>query len=511
MTTQAAAAGAAHAAYNPARLFLISCLALATGALVFSLFANIMAPLAAQFRLPAEQIGLAAGNWGLGMAFAVFVGSAALDTLGMGRVLGLACLLQIIGVGVTLATPSLQSAVAPLLTLTIGQLILGVGHGLIEAAINPLAATVYPEDKTHRLNVLHAWWPGGLVIGGLLGFFMTQSQVGWQIQYGIILLPAAIYGLMLIGQPFPPTERKAAGVPTGEMWKQALRPLYIVWWLCMLLTAALELGPGRWVQAMLTDTVQMQGILLLVYISALMFVMRHFAGPLAHKLSPVGLMWVSSLVAGIGLFALSWATSPILALLASTLWGVGVCYMWPTMLGVTSERFPRGGAVLLGLTGTAGMLSQFFVVPLMGRIYDTYTQLALDRQGLRLEQVIADTAPAMQAALQAARTEAAPYAFRYISAAAIVLIVVFGVIWMRDRASGGYQAERIAPEEVELGQADPGSFSAEAILAAEAAGPDTHPAVDFSTVVAETVGPAASEDAPTAESAAEPVEGERRA
>lgn len=452
MATRTAAAGSAHAAYNPARLFLISCLALATGGLVFSLFANIMDPLAKQFNMEAATIGLAAGNWGLGMACAVFLGSAALDTLGMGRTLGLACLLQIIGVIITAATPNLQGVAAPLLTLSVGQLILGVGHGLIEATINPLAATVYPDDKTHRLNVLHAWWPGGLVIGGLLGFLLgpTKANIGWQFQYGIILIPAAGYGLMLFGQPFPPTERKAAGVPTGEMWRQGLRPLYIVLWGCMLLTAALELGPNRWVQAMLTSRVAMPGILLLVYISALMFVMRHFAGPLAHKLSPVGLMWASSLVAGMGLFALSWATNPMMALLASTIWGVGVCYMWPTMLGITSERFPKGGAMLMGLTGTAGMLSQFFVVPLMGKIYDSYTQLGLDRQGLQLKAAIADKTPAVQHALQMAQTEAAPYAFRYVSAAAIVLIVVFGVIWLRDRASGGYKAERITPGEGEL-------------------------------------------------------------
>jgi MFS family permease len=443
MTPRAATVASAHAAYNPARLFLISCTALVTGGLVFSLFANIMGPLAKQFGLEAEKIGLAAGNWGLGMAIAVFLGSVALDALGMGRVLGLACLLQIIGVGLTLATPALQSAASPLLVLAIGQLILGVGHGLIEAVINPLTATVYPEDKTHRLNVLHAWWPGGLVIGGLLGYAMTKGNVSWQIQYGIIWLPAAIYGLMLLGQKFPPTERKAAGVPTGEMWRQSLRPLYIVLWCCMLFTSALELAPGRWVQAMLTNTVQMQGILLLVYISALMFVMRHFAGPLAHRLSPIGLMWVSALVAGIGLFALSWARSPLLALLASTIWGIGVCYMWPTMLGITSERFPRGGAVLMGLTGSAGMLSQFFVVPLMGRIYDRYTQIALNLRGLQLDALLADKSPAAQAALEAARTVAAPYAFRYISAGALVLLVVFGLIWLRDRSMGGYKAERL--------------------------------------------------------------------
>jgi MFS family permease len=469
MTTKAAAAGSAHAAYNPARLFVISCLSLATGGLVFSLFANIMGPLASQFNLEAEKIGLAAGNWGLGMAIAMFVGSAVLDYLGMGLALAFACLLQIIGVGLTIATPRLQGIASPLVILAIGQLILGLGHGMIEAAINPLTATVYPEEKTSKLNKMHAWWPGGLAIGGLLGYFLTKANVSWQIQYGIILIPAAIYGLMLIGQRFPPTERKAAGVSTGEMWRQALVPLYLVWWCCMLLTSAMELGPGKWVQAMLTNTVQMQGILLLVYISALMFVMRHFAGPLAHKLSPVGLLWLSSLVAGLGLFALSWATNPVLALLASTLWGVGVCYMWPTMVGVTSERFPRGGALLMGLTGTAGMLSNFFVVPLMGGIYDHYTAQALSRQGLQLQAVIANKAPAAQAALTLAQTEAAPYAFRYVSAAAIVLIVVFGIIWLRDRARGGYQAERITPEDVELYQTDPGDFSAEAVLETEKA------------------------------------------
>jgi MFS family permease len=469
MTTKADAAGSAHAAYNPARLFFISCLSLATGGLVFILFANIMGTLAAQFNLTDAEIGWAAGLWALGMAIAVFLGSAVLDTLGMRLALGIACLLQIAGVGLTIATPSLKNMLSPLFALEVAQLILGLGHGLIEAAINPLTATVYADEKTSKLNKMHAWWPGGLVIGGLLGSAMTWAHIGWRKQYAIILIPAAVYGFMLIGQRFPPTERKAAGVSTAEMWRQALRPLYIVWWCCMLLTASMELAPGRWVQAMLSDTVHMRGILLASYIAALMFVMRHFAGALAHRFSPVGLLWISSLIAGIGLFSLSWATNPGMALLASTLWGIGVCYMWPTMLGVTSERFPKGGALLLGLTGGAGMLSTYLVTPLMGWINDHYTQLALNAQGLRLETLVANKSAAAQHALEIARTTAAPYPFRYISAAAIVLILVFGVIWLRDLATGGYRAEQITPEEVELYQADPGDFSADAVLAAEEA------------------------------------------
>src|SRR4029079_7934462 len=139
---------------------------------------------------------------------------------------------------------------------------------------------------------------------------------------------------------------------------------------CMFLTAAAELAPGQWVDMALTRTVGVQGIWLLIYVSGLMYVMRHFAGPMAHKLSPVGLLWVSCALASGGLLLLSVADSPVTGLVAATVWGTGVCYMWPTMLAATSERFPRGGALLMGLMGTAGTLSIRFVLPIMGALYD---------------------------------------------------------------------------------------------------------------------------------------------
>ena len=105
------------------------------------------------------------------------------------------------------------------------------------------------------------------------------------------------------------------------MFKEVLRPFFILWFLCMFLTAAAELAPGQWVDMALTRTVGMKGIWLLVYVSGLMFVMRHFAGPLAHKLSPVGLLWISCLLASIGLLLLSVANSKITGLLAATVWG----------------------------------------------------------------------------------------------------------------------------------------------------------------------------------------------
>ena len=146
--------------------------------------------------------------------------------------------------------------------------------------------------------------------------------------------------------------------------------MFFVLFCSMFLTAASELAPGSWVDLALSRTVHMPGILLLVYVSGLMFLMRHFAGPLGHILSPIGVLWVSCLLASLGLVALSFASSPVTGLLAATVWGTGVCYMWPTMLATASERFPRGGALLMGLMGTAGTLSIQFVLPRMGAIFD---------------------------------------------------------------------------------------------------------------------------------------------
>ncbi len=187
--------------------------------------------------------------------------------------------------------------------------------------MNPLIAALYPDDKTAKLNAAHAWWPGGLVIGGLLGVGMSNAGLGWQPKLVLVLLPAAAMVLLSLGVKFPPTERAAAGISAGEMFRELLNPMFFVLFCSMFLTAASELAPGAWVDLALSRTVHMPGILLLVYVSGLMFLMRHFAGPLGHILSPIGVLWVSCLLASLGLVMLSFASSPVTGLLAATVWG----------------------------------------------------------------------------------------------------------------------------------------------------------------------------------------------
>ncbi|MDE3194707.1 MAG: MFS transporter, partial [Acidobacteriota bacterium] len=271
--------------------------------------------------------------------------------------------------------------------------------------------------------------------GGLLGYGLGQVDVSWSTKLSLILFPAALVVILCIGMKFPPTERAASGISMGQMFKELLKPLFIVLFLAMFLTAASELAPGQWVDFALSRTVHMQGILLLVYVSGIMFVARHFAGPLAHKLSPIGLLWFSCLFASLGLFSLSIANSPLTGVLAATVWGCGVCFMWPTMLATASERFPHGGALLMGLMGTAGTLSSSFVLPLLGKVYDTK----------KIELAGGDAAfKALSGEhLDSILGQAAQASFRAVAVLPAILLLVFGAIWFYDRSKGGFKAVKL--------------------------------------------------------------------
>ena len=429
--------------YDKTRLFLISTLALASAGVAYSIRANTAADLQRVFLDPidkahsAEMIATILGVPFLAFAITIAIGSPLLDVIGMRILLLLSPVFLSAGMLMMAFAGNFASGTNVYWALWSGALVAGIGWGLVETVINPLIASLYPDSKVAKLNAAHAWWPGGVVIGGLLGVGMSRIELGWQAKLAVVLLPAMVCLILTLGVKFPPTERKAAGVSAGDMFRELLKPMFFVLFCSMFLTAASELAPGQWVDFALSRTVGMQGILLVVYVNGLMFVMRHFAGPLVHRLSAIGILWCSCLGASLGLVALSFANSPAMGLLAATLWGTGVCYMWPTMLATASERFPRGGALLMGLMGTAGTLSTQFMLPIMGSIYDT-------------TKVSAAGGPAAFAALQPGSEElnrvlgiAAQTSFRYVAILPAILLIVFGAIWVYDRSRGGFKPTRI--------------------------------------------------------------------
>ena len=397
---------------NKRRLFIASCLSLVVTAMIFALRGNVedlvlADPAVRGFFNPSDlraDYGWLSTMAFFGFAASILVTSPMIDALGMRNLLYLAFALHIVGVIGFIVAPSYT-------VMSLTMLLAGFGNGLVEAVINPLIATMYPEEKTHKLNVLHSWWPGGLIIGGLLGYLMKQANLSWQVQMGVILIPTVVYGVMIFGQQFPLTERKASGISTGEMLKTALNPAFLLLIGCMMITASIELAPGQMVSSVLDKTAGMDGILILVYGSALMFILRYFAGPIAHKIYPIGMMWASVALAAMGLFLLAMATTPAMAYVAATVFYVGVCFMWPTMLGITSERFPQGGAFTMGLMGFAGQFALGIVIFNMGKVRDK----------------VGDAA-----------------SFKYVAMMAIAPFVVYALWWFKDKAAGGYKAVKLS-------------------------------------------------------------------
>ena len=322
--------------------------------------ASVLGAWSDSFGFTQTELGGITGGGLVGFGIVIIISSFLAEAIGYARLMYFAFGVHFLSAVVTLAAPAVFAAAgkdATYWTLFVGMFLFAIGNGVCEAVVNPLTATLFPNNKTHYLNILHAGWPAGLIIGGIAAIFMADSY-SWQVQISLFLIPVVVYGLMIFGQQMPQTEAKAAGVSFAEILRQFAAPLLIFLLLIHALVGYVELGTDSWI-ARITGSIlnENTGRWLFVYTSALMFVLRFVAGPIVHKISPLGLLFVSAILASIGLYVLGGVGTTMAALAALTIYGLGKTFFWPTMLAVVSERFPKGGAVTLGMVGGVGMLS----------------------------------------------------------------------------------------------------------------------------------------------------------
>ncbi len=350
---------------NKSLLFNASCTALVVTALTFATRAGMIDPWRAEFSLTAQQVGWIVGTafWGFTLAM-IFMGPL-VDLIGMKRVIYVALTGHVAGILLTIFAGGYWS-------LFFSTLLIGIANGSVEAATNPLITAMYVEEKTKKLNKFHVWFPAGIVIGGLLVFFLDKLGLGWRIQMAAMLIPTLAYGIFFLRAKFPQTERVSAGFSYKDMLKAVVSPLFIFMAACMLLTAATELGSNQWMTALLENVMKAEGlnsILLLVWISGIMAMGRSVAGPIVHKLSPSGVLLGSAIFAGLGLFLLS-ISNGYWSFGAAAVFAVGITYFWPTMLGFVNENIPKSGALGLAIMGGIGFLGGAIAQPLLGKIYD---------------------------------------------------------------------------------------------------------------------------------------------
>jgi MFS family permease len=500
------------------RLLFFGCfVSLITTSFGFILRAMTLDEWGVQFGLSATEKGeiFGAGLWPFAISIVLF--SLVIDKVGYGRAMVFAFVCHVASVVMTVTANDYWD-------LYWANIVVALGNGTVEAVINPVVATMFRREKTKWLNILHAGWPGGLVLGGVLAVALSGAE--WTTKFWLLLLPTVAYGLICLRVKFPVQERVAAGVSYVEMlrepgalgcfvvlglvfaelwrvitalssdpslanavlfhlgpvpvtppWAAAAvvavlfglsvralgQPLFFVLVLIMLPLATTELGTDGWITSLLEPEMGKLGLnaaWVLIYTSAIMMVLRLFAGAIVHRMSPLMLLMLSAGIAAVGLELLSGATG--LAILAiATLYGVGKTFFWPTMLGIVSERFPKGGALTLNAISGVGMIAVGILGnPLFGYWQDTGRAERLAQVSPEIHgKVLADEAKSSvfgrYVPIDSKKVDALPEAERavvnsldeqvkrdalgHVAVLPIGMFVAYLALWLWFRARGGYK------------------------------------------------------------------------
>lgn len=350
---------------NKQRLFLASCVALIVTSMTFAIRAGILGDLSTEFGLSDSQLGHVNSMAFYGFPIAMLIGGAIYNQVGPKIMMWVAFISHILGLVLTMTAGGFWG-------LIISTFFVGFANGSVEAACNPLIADMYSDDQTSMLNKFHVWFPGGIVIGSLLAFILTPMGVSWQILIATMLVPTAIYGYLIMGQNFPKTVNISGDTSTNL--KGIFAPLFLFIALCMTVTATTEFGATQWVDRILGNA-GAHPMILLAMTAGLMATGRFFAGPLVHKFNPIGVLLISAILSCAGLYMLSVVTGPMIYV-ATALFAIGICYFWPTMIGVTAEYVPKSGALGLSLIGGAGMLGAGIWNPIIGGWIDSGREAA---------------------------------------------------------------------------------------------------------------------------------------
>jgi len=381
---------------NRKKLFTGICVAIIPTGASFVLVSNILYQLKTEFILTNAQVGYIGGSALWGMAISLLVVGPFLEKIGLKKAAIGAFLGHILGITLFLLALPFAGDPVGFWVLFLGAIGFGIGNGFIEATGNPLVPALYPDKKTTKLNHFHAFFPGGMVLGGLIGWLMVQAgtigsiNIGhWTWQMAIVYIPVLIYGFLLLPEKFPKTETSEAGIPASELFKYTFSsPLVIGLILLMMFTLSFELGPMRWIPEVL-QAAGLHGILVLVWISGLMMVLRLFAGTFVEKFTPSGMLLGASFLTGIGLLMFSFIETGLFPLMiAATIFALGVAFFMPTMVGLMSERFPKAGSLGIVLMIGLGLAASGTANGIMGQIADYYLPDALDEQ--RTVEVLED-------------------------------------------------------------------------------------------------------------------------
>jgi fucose permease len=348
-------------ASNRRSLFIASCASLLVTSLSFGIRAGILNDLGVEFELNGSELSRIAATAFWGFPVSMIIGGALVDKVGMKNLMRLAYIGHFAGILLTIFAGGFWS-------LWVSTLFIGLANGMVEAVCNPLVASIYPEEKTTKLNQFHLWFPGGIVIGSLVAFSFGKLGLSWQVMMAVMLLPTIWYALQMERMEFPVTERVANAVSDSDMYKSLLNPLFIIITIAMLGTATSELFINQYVDVLL-KSVSDNAILILLITSGVMTFGRGIAAPVVERFSTTGMLLFSAIFTTIGLYMMGTMDGSML-FVSAFVFGIGVTYFWPTMIGFVATYLPSTVAVGMAVIGAAGMFAVSIYMQFMGGFYD---------------------------------------------------------------------------------------------------------------------------------------------
>lgn len=347
---------------NRSALFNGSCFALITTAFTFSIRAGILPQLGAEFNLTDTQLGFINSMFFFGFPISMILGGLFYHTFGPKNIMRVAFIAHTIGIIMTIYAGGYT-------TLLLSTLFIGFGNGCTEAACNPMIADMYSGVKMDKmLNRFHMWFPGGILLGSLISQFMTSLNLGWELQMWVTMVPTVIYAFLFFGKTFP-KPLVAEAMSLGKNIRAMFTPTFLFIFFCMFLTAISEFGPNQWVSVIMAAS-GAEPMLILALTSGLMALGRFFGGPVIQAFGQNGVLLGGAILTAIGIYMFSSVTGPM-AYVATVIFAIGICWFWPTMIGVAAQRVPKSGALGMSIIGGAGMFSSAIFQPVIGNWIDS--------------------------------------------------------------------------------------------------------------------------------------------
>lgn len=347
-------------ASNRKTLLVAGFLTLIAAGIGFAVRGGILSIWSEKYGFTMTELGQITGGGLIGFGVVILFTGLLIDFIGYKPLMLIAFLCHVVSAVMLFAATSVFNASgkeACYLLMFWSMFVFAVGNGICEGVINPLVATLYPKQKTHYLNILHAGWPAGLVLGGLIVF--AAGLVAWEILMATFLIPVVMYGLIVLKEKFPKTAAQSGSISMGQMYGRLASVFFILLLIAHACVGYVELGTDSWINK-ITGAIMKSaalGTTLFIYTSLLMTALRFFAGPIVHKISSLGLLFASACIGATGLYLISIGNSVPFMFFAATVYAVGKTFLWPTMLGVVGERFPKSATVAMALLGCVGMLS----------------------------------------------------------------------------------------------------------------------------------------------------------